>query len=153
MFFAEPVSALAHLRSLARPGGRLVFSCFRAAALNLWASALQPLFPASEVDRRAPGPFAFADEAYVADLLAAAGWRDAAAAPLDFEYVAGRGDDPVADALDYLRRIGPVARALRDLDELRRTELADALALLVADHRRGDRVAFPAAAWIWSATA
>src|SRR3954451_17269514 len=40
MFFEDAVAAFAHLRTLAGPGARLVFSCFRARADNRWAAAL-----------------------------------------------------------------------------------------------------------------
>jgi SAM-dependent methyltransferase len=153
MFFADPVAAFAHLRSLARPGGGLVFSCFQSPAVNVWASGLAHLMPAGSGDPFAPGPFAFAEEGHVAGILAQAGWRQARARPLPFDYVAGTGEDPVADAIDYFRRIGPTARALRDLDPPGRNRLLDGLETLVRDHHAGDRVSFPAAAWIWSAIA
>lgn len=153
MFFADPVAAFAHLRSLTRPGGGVIFSCFKSAAENVWASGLAHLMPRSVSDPFAPGPFAFADERHVVDILARAGWEDASARPLAFDYVAGGGEDPVADAIDYFRRIGPIARALRDFDETGRDRLLEGLDRLVRDHHAGDRVIFPAAAWIWSATA
>lgn len=153
MFFADPVAAFAHLRSLARPGGALVFSCFRSAAENIWASGLAHLMPGSAGDPRAPGPFAFADRDYVAGLLARSGWQSAAAQPLDYDYVAGSGDDAIADATEFFRRIGPSARAFRELDEAGRMRLIEGLDALVRAHHAGDRVSFPAAAWIWSATA
>lgn len=153
MFFADPIAAFAHLHSLARPGGALVFSCFQSSALNVWASGLADLMPAAAGDPFAPGPFAFADEGHVKNVLAKAGWRNPTAEPLAFDYVAGGGDDPVADAIDYFRRIGPVARALRDLGDGPRARLRDGLDALVRAHHDGDRVSFPAAAWIWSATA
>jgi trans-aconitate methyltransferase len=153
MFFADPVAAFAHLRTLLRPGGALVFSCFRSAALNAWASGLSHLMPEGSADPHAPGPFAFADQGHVADILERAGWRDVQAQALDVDYVAGSGDDPVADAIDYFRQIGPTARALRDLDGAARARLEDGLAALVREHHAGDHVKFPAAVWIWSATA
>ena len=153
MFFAEPIAAFAHLRGLVRPGGGLVFSCFRAPSLNPWASGLSHLMQSALTDPHAPGPFAFADPDRVAGILGRAGWRDAHPQALDFDYVAGGGTDPVADAIDYFRRIGPVARALRDMDEPGRSRLEQGLFDLVRRHRHGDRVSFPAAAWIWSATA
>jgi SAM-dependent methyltransferase len=153
MFFADPVAAFAHLRGLTRPDGGLTFSCFRSAALNPWASALTHLMPQPGGDPHAPGPFAFADKGHVQDILTRAGWRDVSAIAFDFDYVAGEGDDPVADAVSFFQRIGPVARAMRDLTELTRGELSEALLALVRDHVQGDRVQFPAAAWIWSASA
>ncbi|MFW1499249.1 SAM-dependent methyltransferase, partial [Vibrio parahaemolyticus] len=47
MFFADLPQAFAHLARLAAPGARFVFSCFRAAAQNVWASGLAALLPPS----------------------------------------------------------------------------------------------------------
>jgi SAM-dependent methyltransferase len=153
MFFDDPVAAFAHLRSLAKEGGRLVFSCFRSAKENHWASALAHLMPGGPADPYAPGPFAFADEDRVSDILSRAGWRDAKAAPLDFGYVAGAGGDPVADANDFFARIGPISRAIRELDETGRERLRAGLDEQVRAHHKDGKVSFPAAAWIWSAHA
>ncbi|NNM77666.1 class I SAM-dependent methyltransferase [Sphingomonas sp. ID1715] len=152
MFFDDPVSAFTHLRSLARPGAGLVFSCFQSPAANRWVSGLAHLLPPL-ADPHAPGPFAFADETHVSTILKRAGWSGAEAQPLPFEYVAGSGEDPVADAIDYFRRIGPAARAIRDAEGAQRERLIAGLEALVREHLNGDRVVFPAAAWIWSATA
>lgn len=153
MFFADPVAAFSHLLTLLRPGGSLLFSCFQSPALNPWASALAHLMPQTGADPNTPGPFAFADPDHVTSTLAAAGWRDLSPQAVDVDYVAGSGEDPVADAIDYFHRIGPVARALRDLDEPGRNRLEEGLAGLVRHHHTDDRVTFPAAVWIWSATA
>jgi hypothetical protein len=132
----------------------LAFSCFRAPSLNPWASGVAGHVPSTvPADPHAPGPFAFADEARVAGLLKAAGWRDAAAVPLDFEYVAGTGDDPILDAVGFFLRIGPTAAAIRQLDGADRQLLIDALHAFVATYHAEGRVVFRAAAWIWSATA
>lgn len=153
MFFEDPIAAFIHLRTLAKEGGRLVFSCFRSAKENHWASALAHLMPGGPGDPHAPGPFAFADRDRVAGILSQAGWRSAEAVPLNFGYVAGAGDDPVADANDFFRRIGPVSRAIRELDEAGRERLRVGLDEQVRAHHDGDRVSFPAAVWIWSAHA
>jgi SAM-dependent methyltransferase len=153
MFFEDPVAAFAHLHSLAKAEGRLVFSCFRSPKENVWASGLAHLMPGGAADPHAPGPFAFADRARVADILARAGWQDAEAVPLDFGYVAGAGDDPVADANDFFARIGPVSRAVRELDEAGGARLRAALDEQVRAHHRGGVVSFPAAVWIWEARA
>jgi SAM-dependent methyltransferase len=153
MFFDDPVAAFAHLRSLAKDGGRLAFSCFRSVTENVWASGLAHLMPGSPADPHAPGPFAFADRDRVAGILARAGWRNVKATALDFGYVAGAGDDPIADANDFFERIGPVSRAIRELDGAGRTRLRAALAEQVRAHFDGTQVRFPAAAWIWEARA
>lgn len=152
MFFDDPVAAFAHLRHGTLAGGALVFSCFRERALNPWASLVADLLPVvAPADPHAPGPFAFADEARVASLLDAAGWREVAIAPVDFAYVAGEGDDPVGDALAMLRTIGPAAAAMRELDNGQRAMVEGMLAERLARYRRGPVVAIPAAAWMVSA--
>lgn len=152
MFFDDPVAAFAHLASRAAPGARLIFSCFRDRAVNGWAEEIAALLPApSAAAPFAPGPFAFADRAHVASILAAAGWRDAAAEPVDFGYVAGAGADPVVDARDFFTRIGPAARALASLDPDRRAHFLADLEPLLCNHLSGGSVTFDAAAWIWTA--
>jgi SAM-dependent methyltransferase len=151
MFFADPTAAFAHLHDRAAPGAALVFSCFRERARTAFASNLvtaltgtAPVDPAGHE----PGPFAFADERRVAAILAAAGWRDATATAVDFAYVAGEGEDPVADAVSFLSRIGPLARIVATDPVTMRPRLAAALARYVTE----TRVILPAAAWIWRAT-
>lgn len=154
MFFTDPVTAFATIRTAMARGAPLVFSCFRTAAENGWAVALaealgQPVSAAST----APGPFAFADREHVARILAAAGWHHAAPRAVDFTYVAGAGEAPVEDALAFFRRIGPAARALADTTEAERPRLLDRLAAMLDARVRDGTIAFPAAAWIWTARA
>lgn len=152
MFFDVPITAFANLRALAAPGAQMVFSCFRSAKLNPWASDLASLLALPEFGQgTAPGPFAFADEGYVHGILDNAGWQDIAFEPVDFAYVAGAGEDPVEDAMELFRRIGPAAPALRALAGEERTRAEGWVRDWVAEHRSGNLVAFPAAAWIVSA--
>jgi SAM-dependent methyltransferase len=154
MFFDAPRSAFAHLRILSQPGAELIFSCFRSPRLNPWASELAGLLkvPASS-DPTAPGPFAFADEGHVRSILSDAGWNDVHMAEADFAYIAGVGEDPVEDALQVFSRIGPAAHALRTLDDAARTLAQGWMRDWLAEHRSGDLVALPAAAWIVTANA
>ena len=156
MFFDVPVMAFANLHGLAAAGARLIFSCFRSAKLNPWASDLAALLdlPALGVGTAtgsAPGPFAFADEGYVRGILDNAGWQDVALQKVDFAYIAGAGEDPVEEAMQLFRRIGPAAPALRALAGEDRTRAEGWVRDWVAEHRSGNLVAFPAAAWIVSA--
>lgn len=156
MFFDDPVAVFARLRAAARPGARLVFSCFRDPMLNPWAGGLVATItdtPVPVATGYAPGPFAFADPAFVTAMLATAGWRDVASEPVDYRYVAGEGDDPLADAVGFFRRVGPVAAALRAAPDEARAGLLDRLAETLQKHRDHNEIAFPAAAWIWRAHA
>jgi ubiquinone/menaquinone biosynthesis C-methylase UbiE len=154
MFFELPVMAFANLRQIAAPGARLVFSSFRAPALNPWASELARLLELPAMgEGTAPGPFAFADPDHVRGILDNAGWSDISFEPVDFAYVAGGGEDPVADALQFFARIGPAAPALRALDGEARARAEGWLRSWLEEHRSGNLVAFEAAAWIVMARA
>jgi len=155
MFFDDPVAGFAALHGASKPDARLVFSCFRSRADNDWvtmaeaAMGIESAAPAGY----APGPFGLADRDFTAAVLRDAGWRDAQARAADFTYVAGAGDDPVADALSFFSRIGPAARAMADAPPERRAAMRDSLRTALADHLHDGAVTFRAAAWIWSATA
>ena len=154
MFFPDPVAAFAALRCATAPGGRLVFSCFRAMALNSFATepviAAEGALPAVP-SGYAPGPFAFADPVLVRDLLTEAGWSGIECTAVDFAYRVGEGSDPVADALGFLQRIGPAARALRAAPPGERTAMVERVTAVLEQRRSGDTVDFPAAAWLCSA--
>lgn len=153
MFFDDPRAAFTHLRQIAVPGASLVFSCFRAARENPWSSGLAHLLdlPPS-ADPFAPGPFAFADPQHVEGILGTAGWGDIDFEPVDFAYIAGMGADPVADAMALFTRIGPAAPLLRSLSgDARDTALARIREWIEA-HRLDDLVAYPATAWIVTAS-
>ena len=102
--------------------------------------------------RRPPavGPFAFGDPARVTRILSEAGFAAPQIRAFDFDFVAGAGDQPVADALAFFRRIGPFAALLDGLDEARRGAAVDQLATILASHVANGCVAFRAAAWIVS---
>ena len=67
--------------------------------------------------------------------------------------MSGPAFDPIADAVDFFRRIGPAAPALRQATGSDRRRLLDGVARLAQDHLVDGAVVFPAAAWIWSAAA
>jgi SAM-dependent methyltransferase len=150
MFFADPVAAFAALRAAA-PGATLVFSCFGPRSDNRFATLVDELVPPAPAAADEPGPFAFADPERVADILTRAGWRPDAPRRVPFAYRAGAGDDPVADAVSFLSRIGPAAAALREASDPDALRLA--LAGALAHYRVGDAVDLPALGWIWRAQA
>ena len=154
MFFADPVAAFTALRAAAAPDARLIFSCFRDRADNIWASdfvAQVTGTPPSAAKGYAPGPFGFADAAVTAAILTDAGWMVDRPERVDFAYVAGTGSDPVADAFDFFHRIGPLASILRDTVD--RDALNARLKAVLERYRTDTAVAFPASAWIWRAHA
>ncbi|WP_404712071.1 class I SAM-dependent methyltransferase [Sphingomonas sp. MMS24-J13] len=156
MFFDDPVAAFVRLHRAAKPGAPIVFSCMREMARNAWTYDLiaaitgSPPVPAAGY---APSPFAFADEGFTTDLLATTGWRDIRPQPVDYAYLAGEGDDPVGDAVRTFTLIGPAASFIARAAPERRPQLVERLREVVERHRDGNRVAFPASGWIWTAFA
>lgn len=154
MFFENPVDAIGRIRAATKRGGTLIFSCFREVARNAWASEMiaaidgtSPFFG----DGYVPGPFAFADPDFVSATLQAAGWTDVNMRSVPFIYRAGAGADPIDDAVYFLCRIGPGARALRSADPDERPRIVKAIRDVCARHLLGNAVDFPATAWIWTA--
>ena len=159
MFFPDPASAFAHLHAQAAPQARLAFSCFRTPSENGWVRELASLLPkgsdAPPTDPRAPGPFAFGEQEYVASLLGKAGWCNIAFTLVDYAMVVGEGEGEhaVADAVSYFRVIGPAARVIAELGGAAREDVLQRLAEMSERHRVGNTVSLPAACWIVTATA
>jgi SAM-dependent methyltransferase len=83
MFFADPVAAFINLRRALRPGGRLWFMAWAPLDENPWFkigldAAVTFLGPPEPTPTGAPGPLAFADPAYPARILKAAGFAEVA---------------------------------------------------------------------------
>lgn len=149
MFFDDPVGAFTHLHDLAAPVARLAFTCFRWPQENEWIRGLAAINPSStpSADPHAPGPFAFADPVRVSGILTSAGWSGVRIEPIDFAYVAGTGEDPVADASAFFHRIGPLAPVLRAMEGEKRAEAEQKLETWLRKNCGAGMVAFPAAAW------
>jgi SAM-dependent methyltransferase len=119
MFFADPVAAFRNLRRALRPGGRLVFVCWRPLAENLWmrlpaetAAGLVP--PAPPPEPGAPGPFAFADPDRVRRILAEAGFAGIEITPHD-EAIGGLD---LEGTVEMSFRVGPLGAILRERPDL-----------------------------------
>jgi SAM-dependent methyltransferase len=155
MFFANPVKAFTNLNASSRRGAQLIFSCFRDRSDNAWATEIGKLVGAVEMpgDITAPGPFAFADKTHVTRILAAAGWENIAFEPVNWDYVAGDGADPVYDAVEYFQKIGPAASALAGFEGAEHDSMLGKIADLCALNTQNGRVVFKASAWIVTARA
>ncbi len=155
MFFGDPPAAFANLRRALRPGGRLVFVCWRGIGENPWmqvplhaAYAHVPRLPKPEPG--APGPFAFADPARITGILVEAGWPAPTIAPLDqlIDIAAGGG---LEAAVVQATCMGAAARAMQDQPEAARAAATDAIRAALAPYARGPRVALPGAMWLVTA--
>ncbi len=153
MFFDDPVRAFANLRRAATQGAALRCIAWRGGADNPFMTtaerAAAPLLPSLPPRRpNAPGQFAFADRARVAQILDASGWRDIDIQPFEVECAF-----PATALADYFTRLGPVGLILQEADAAARAQVVETLHAAFAPYVRGDEVRFVAACWTIGARA
>lgn len=116
MFFADPVAAFVNIAKALRPGGRILFASWAAAAQNPWshiakAAATDRLGSLPPDPPRTPGQFAFAEIDYVTGILDKAGLTGTEGAETDTHlFIPGTAED----AADLATSIGPVAVLMRE---------------------------------------
>jgi SAM-dependent methyltransferase len=81
MFFDEPQTAFANIRSHLRSEGRLGFACWRAPDLNPWfpgpaLAGIAPPPPPPAPGKSPTNPFSLCDPDHTTRTLEASGWRD-----------------------------------------------------------------------------
>ena len=155
MFFADPELSFANLRTALRYGGRLIFASWREPRKNPWmilplqeAYKHVPRLP--EVGPEDPGPFSFASNERVHQILSTAGFSSIAMEPVDlsFDLAVGRGlDGAVAAAL----AIGPVARALEGQPASLVEAVTRSIRTALESVQQGDRVSLGGSVWIVTA--
>lgn len=156
MFFSDPYAAFSNLRTALTDDGRLCFACWQAPQLNPWMAiagrAVQPMLrePAEKPDPRAPGPFAFADADYVRDIVTRAGFVDVQLE--DFKPTVHLGDD-LATAMTFLQQVGPLSRALAELDDAMRDKALNAARQALSPHVTIHGLDLGAACWLVRARA
>ncbi|MEY2934899.1 MAG: hypothetical protein RL033_5648 [Pseudomonadota bacterium] len=157
MFFADPVQAFSALRAQLEPSARLSFACWQPLEENPW-SAL-PLSVACSVlaeapvlpDPTAPGPFAFANPLRVKGVLRDAGWHHLEIEPFRTSVLIA--SDGAESAVDFIFRLGPLARLLADRTEEVRERVRQRLGEYFEPLVREGRVELEGAAWLVSARA
>jgi SAM-dependent methyltransferase len=152
MFFTDPVAAFANVGRTLRPGARLVLLVWQDHDHNEWATAIREALtvgtaaPAPTTNH--PGPFALADPAITAGILAAAGFAE-----VDFTDV----NEPVfygpdtATAYDAVLRFQHAKDLLADLGPTTTGHALERLRATVAAHDTGSGVFFGARAWLVTA--
>lgn len=154
MLMAEPAAALAGIRRVLRPGGRVAFSVWGPPDRNPWltigGSVLGELGHVQPPGPGEPSPFALASEARLLGLVGAAGLVDARAeeVPVTMEY---------RDAAEYLEVMGdtagPMGMVLGGLPEAERETLRGRLDAAMAPFAGPDGLRLPGMALCAVATA
>jgi SAM-dependent methyltransferase len=151
MFFADPPAAFTNLRGATEPGGELCFIAWRAQEENPFmltgdrvAAEINPDAPARDVG--GPGPFSLADPDRVREVLD--GWADVEITPID-----RTARLPEEALLPYLKNMGPVSRALREVPEEERDRILDRVRGAFDEFVHDGEVRFPTATWRVTASA
>ncbi|MGJ4950364.1 class I SAM-dependent methyltransferase [Bradyrhizobium sp. HKCCYLS20291] len=157
MFFADPVTSFGNIRRALKPGGRVVFACWREPKANPWMIApLQAVYrhvpKLPEMAPEDPGPFAFASEARVTRILGEAGFSDVAleAHALALDIARGQGLDA---AVQSAFEIGPASRALEGHPADTREAARQSVRELLAQYQDGDSVTLSGSIWLVTARA
>jgi SAM-dependent methyltransferase len=155
MFFADPTASFINMRKAVKPGGRVVFACWREPRANGWmmiplmavyqhVPKMPPLGPDD------PGPFSFASEERLRRVLAGAGLTNIELKQHDLalDISLGRGPDGAANAAIAF---GPASRALDGHPDSVRAAAIQSVREVLASHQKGDKIPLPASIWIVSA--
>lgn len=149
MFFADPAAAFAHLRTALVPGGRLAFICWRALDQNPWMAecvrAAFTVLPRPEPQPPdAPGPYAFADDARLRDILGASGFGAISIDPLDHPLDLGSPDEAVLQ----MTRMGLAASAFAAASPAEQQAATAAVRAALEPHVVAGTVRMASATWL-----
>ena len=155
-FFEDPANGWAHIRTFMADDGRAVLVVWCDADANPWASVPDRVFAEitgarpNPFQTGVPGPFAWSDPDYAAEVLRAAGWKD-----LSINAWQGRLELFLNGPPDALTRgvwgamhLGPVSSRLRDTPPAHKEAVAEALREKLQHYMDGNTVRMPAAAWV-----
>jgi len=151
MFFGDPGAAFANIARALKPGGRMVFACWRAFQENPWMHV--PLYAAytqvprlPKMDPHDPGPFAFAENEHVARILSGAGFSAPVFTPRDVVLDIGGGG--LEGAVAQAARVGPTSRALEGQPEAARAAALAAVRAALAPFATPAGVLLKGGIWI-----
>jgi len=155
MFFDDPVTAFANLRSALKSRGRLSFICWRPLSDNQWT--MVPMRAALEHIERpeappigAPGPFAFGDHHRTQKILQDAGFSnvviEAKNLPMVFSIAPGK---PLG--LQFAE-MGPVGRVLMNAPDSQKDAIIASMTAALKPFVQGDQVVMDGAVWLVTAT-
>jgi SAM-dependent methyltransferase len=153
MFFGDPAAAFANIGKAIKPGGRLLFACWRTPEENEWmrvpleAALSAGVPPAPPMGPEEPGPFSFADPERVKRILTAAGFAGLTLSPASFalDLAAGGG---LETAVQQAMTIGAAAALLRKQPESLVDAARESIEKALRLHERGGTVSLAAEIWL-----
>jgi SAM-dependent methyltransferase len=155
MLLADPEAALRETRRVLRPDGRLALAAWAGPEHNPWMSTVGRVLVARDLtpppDPGVPGPFSFAADGVIDELLGGVGLQDIVVESVDFTFTA-----PDLDAWWEMlsARSLNLRTVVAGLDPAAHYELRDAVDAAHAAFVEPDgRVVLPARTWVAAATA
>jgi ubiquinone/menaquinone biosynthesis C-methylase UbiE len=155
MFFADPTTSFTNMRKVVKPGGRVVFACWREPRANGWMmiplqAVYQHVPKMPQLGPEDPGPFSFGSEERVRRILSGAGLTNIELKQHDLalDIALGRGLDGAANAAIAF---GPASRALDGHPDSVRAAAVQSVREALAKYEKGGKIALPASIWIVSA--
>lgn len=156
MFFHNPEEAFCNFNRALRPGGRIVFICWRHPKFNPWLmipfDAVRPFVP--DMPKPSPdvtaSPFTMAPKERLEKLISGAGFKNVRLEVFDCPTRMGQGS--LDECLNFVADFSnPVATALRQIDPVEHAKVLAAVRSAVAPYHNGETLELPASAWIASA--
>jgi len=147
MFFTDSRRAFENLHGAAQKNAELCVIAWRSISENPFMTAAEravaPILPSVAArDLDGPGQFHFADPKRVQNILEGSGWYEIDVRPVDLEC-----NFPERELIRYVTLLGPLGRALRELDEGTKSRVLAAVGPAFAPYVHGDTVRFNAACW------
>ena len=157
MFFEDPVAAFKNLHSALKPGGRAIFSCWAPPEDNQWLLEVMEVvtryIEMGPPEPRAPGPFAFAETAYVSEVLTKAGFSNVKVEAWRGKQMVGGKSATAAEAADFVVNALSVGDALKELPPEKFAAVIKDITEAFARHETPEGVEMSATAWFVNAKA
>lgn len=149
MFFSQPQQAFANLRQALRPGGRMVFVCWRGLEQNpLFEVALRAAAPFLDLPEPTPhdqpGPFSLAPPGKAEQLMRQAGFAAVQCQPFEERISVGG----LVESSDFLLQMGPVVPLLAEANAETVAQVRDRLRQLLQNYQTPEGVYLPTANWL-----
>tara|TARA_B100000212_G_scaffold154306_1_gene116073 strand:- start:345 stop:1190 length:846 start_codon:yes stop_codon:yes gene_type:complete len=155
MFFEDPYEAFKNINQSIKVNGQLVFVCWQHPSLNPWQSlslqVIKEYLDLPSPPPRSPGPFAFEDQDYLADILKESDFKDISITDNQEDIIMFSGKSIREACEDYLTINPVVTEMLKSSGNDLKEEILEALIAKFSSFHNNDGLVFPSATWVVSA--